>query len=77
MSAVFNEQTKLLANTLDRASTACVALGVFGPAAAYLYGSSEPDWSTPNWRFVIGPLIWLIAAVLLHLAARFALRSLK
>lgn len=32
MSLVHNERTKLFANALDRASTACFAVGVCGPA---------------------------------------------
>ena len=29
-----NERTKLLANALDRASTACLAVGILAPLAA-------------------------------------------
>ncbi|MBP2557760.1 hypothetical protein J2857_000511 [Neorhizobium galegae] len=32
------EQTKLLANAFDRASTACITVGVVTPVAAMLYG---------------------------------------
>ena len=32
MSLVYNERTKLLANALDRTSTACVVVGLFTPA---------------------------------------------
>jgi hypothetical protein len=32
MSQIHNERTKLLANALDRASTACFAVGVIGQA---------------------------------------------
>jgi hypothetical protein len=32
-----NERTKLLANALDRASTACLTVGVVAPFAAALY----------------------------------------
>jgi predicted oxidoreductase len=34
MSLVHNERTKLLANSLDRTSTACVVAGLIAPAAA-------------------------------------------
>lgn len=38
--AARNERVKLLANALDRASTACVTVGVLGPIAAVLYTGS-------------------------------------
>jgi hypothetical protein len=37
MSLVENEVTKLIANALDRASTASVSIGVLAPLAGYLY----------------------------------------
>ena len=37
MSLIDNERTKLLANALDRASTACFTVGILTPAAGYLY----------------------------------------
>ena len=33
MSLTYNEQTKLLANALDRASTACFTVGIVTPLA--------------------------------------------
>ena len=77
MSLIQNERTKLLAAALDRASTACFALGVVGPIIAFLYKSDEPSLALPDWRYVVGPLIWFAAAVLLHLAGRAALGRLK
>jgi hypothetical protein len=38
MSLVDNERTKLLANALDRASTACFTVGILTPTAGFLYG---------------------------------------
>jgi hypothetical protein len=38
MSVIDNERTNLLANALDRASTACFTVGVATPMAGYLYG---------------------------------------
>jgi hypothetical protein len=35
-AVIANERAKLLANALDRASTACVTVGVLGPTAAAL-----------------------------------------
>jgi 1,4-dihydroxy-2-naphthoate octaprenyltransferase len=37
MSLVENEVTKLIANALDRASTASLSIGVLAPLAGYLY----------------------------------------
>ena len=58
MSLIDNERTKLLANALDRASTASLALGVFAPVAAAFYGAQtggEVPWPT----LIIGAFIWL------------------
>jgi hypothetical protein len=41
MSLVHNERTKLLANALDRASTASLTVGVLAPIAAALYTSAS------------------------------------
>ena len=68
------EQTKLLANALDRASTSCLTVGVLAPLAAVLYNLSG-NAVTP-WVFVIGTVIWLSAAVALHWFARRVLRGL-
>lgn len=38
MRLIDNERTKLLANSLDRPSTACFTVGVATPLAGYLYG---------------------------------------
>jgi hypothetical protein len=42
MSLVHNERTKLFANALDRASTACFTVGVLSPIVAALYGVGGP-----------------------------------
>ena len=75
MSQIDNERTKLLANALDRASTASLALGVFAPVAAAFYGSptgGEVTWAT----LIVGAFIWLAGAIALHLAARLVLGGL-
>jgi hypothetical protein len=69
-----DEKIKLTANSLDRASTACLAVGVIAPLAAAFY-DLEPSGS--GWKsLVLGALIWLLAAIALHYAARRALNGL-
>lgn len=71
---VDNERTKLLANALDRASTACLTVGVLAPLAALLYNLSAGHIGM--WVFVGGGVIWFSVAIGLHLTARWPLRSL-
>ena len=75
MSLIENERTKLLANALDRASTACITVGVLAPVAAVLYGASGTRLEL--WAFALGGAIWLSAAVALHWVARMVLGGLK
>ena len=74
MSLVHNERTKLLANALDRASTACLTVGVLAPVAAALYSMGN---MSPSWVLILTTLSWLAAAAVLHYAARRALGGLK
>lgn len=71
---VHNETTKLVANALDRASTACLTVGVFAPIAAaiYTFAGNAP----PTLTFVIGAVCWIFAAAVLHMSARYVLRRL-
>ncbi len=73
---IHNERTKLLANGLDRASTACIAVGVFGPAVAVLYDVGGASASAGS-LFAVASVFWLGAAVLLHFLARYVLGRLK
>jgi hypothetical protein len=70
------EQTKLLANALDRASTACFTVGIVTPVAAMIYGfgnvSVRADLLT---AIYIGG--WLLVAAALHYIARLSLRRLS
>ena len=75
MSLIHNERTKLLANALDRASTACLTVGVLGPTAAALYGIGADHASA--WIIGIGSLLWLSAAGVLHWFARYVLGRLR
>lgn len=69
------EQTKRLANALDRASTACFTVGIVTPVAAMLYGIGNVGIKFG--LAVIGYLTgWLVIAVFLHYMARRVLRKL-
>lgn len=69
------EQTKLLANALDRASTACFTVGIATPVAAMIYGVGNIGI-----RFGIAVLFyltgWLLISAFLHYMARRVLRKL-
>jgi hypothetical protein len=73
-SLIDNERTKLLANALDRASTACLTVGVVAPLAAALYNFGGV--TIQPWVVVLGVVIWLSGAVVLHLTARSVLGGL-
>lgn len=75
MSLIENERTKLLANALDRTSTACVTVGLLAPIAAVLYGATAT--ALQPLTFAIGGPIWILVALSLHLGARLVLRGLK
>jgi hypothetical protein len=75
MLQIENERTELLANALDRASTASLALGVFAPMAASFYGAGAGS-DVSALTLVAGATIWLAASVALHLAARRTLGQL-
>ena len=68
-----NERTKLLANALDRASTACVTVGLLAPLAALLYNLSPVHVEV--WIMIVGGAVWLLGAIGLHISARWVLRS--
>jgi hypothetical protein len=74
---VHNERTKLLANALDRASTAALAVGVLGPVVTATYGLAPPDRPVPLLALIAGTILWLVLAVSLHLFASWTLRKLR
>ena len=76
MSLVRNERLKLFANALDRASTACITVGVFGPAVAFLYGLGGASGVASSF-LAVGSALWLVGAAMLHLIAQFALGKLR
>jgi hypothetical protein len=69
------EQTKLLANALDRASTACITIGIVTPIAAMVYGfgSVGIKFGIDMISYLTG---WLLIACFLHYLARLTLRRL-
>lgn len=69
------EQTKLLANALDRTSTACLTVGVVTPLAALVYGIG-PAAIKLGLVVISYFLGWLTIAVFLHYLARRVLRKL-
>jgi len=77
MSLIENERTKLLANALDRASTASLAVGVLGPISATLYNVDGTFANEHAIILVVGSALWLTTAVVLHLLARGVLGRLK
>lgn len=74
---IANERAKLTANALDRASTACLTVGVFGPIVASLYGVGATASGAHGILLAIGSVLWLGAAGTLHAMARLALGRLR
>lgn len=70
------EQTKLLANALDRASTACFTVGIATPVAGFIYNVANFGTNLEWWRLGAGLVGWLLAAFALHYLARRTLRGL-
>ena len=77
MSLIPNEQTKLLASAFDRASTACITVGIATPLAGYLYNVAGFRASVGVLELLLGLVDWTIAAIALHLAWRRVLKGLK
>ena len=75
MSLIENERTKLLAGALDRASTACITVGLLAPVAAVLYGATGALLAPVG--FAVISSAWFLMAVVLHLTARRILGGLK
>lgn len=63
-----NEQVKFIANSFDRASTACITSGILTPALALLYGL---EWRLESLAFVgLGAIFCMSMAFFLHLQGR-------
>src|SRR6266567_9555142 len=60
-----NAGMKLFANALDRASTACLAVGVLTPLSAVFF--AMPGYSTtPIWIIEFGVGAWMLCTLALH-----------
>ena len=72
-----NERTKLLANSLDRASTACLTIGVLAPLGSVLFKSEGV--APLGGPMMIAAIIYAALAVAagLHYAARRVLGGLQ
>lgn len=77
MGKVDDEQTKLLANALDRISTACVTVGIATPLAGWIYDVGAFRASLEIGSLATGLFGWVFVAVGLHIAARRVLRGLR
>lgn len=77
MSVIDNEKTKLLANALDRASTACFTVGVATPLAGWIYDFTGLRTTLPWWSLGLSVAGWIAAAVALHVFARRMLGNLR
>lgn len=70
---VHNERVKLLAGLLNTMAGASFAIGVIAPVAAAFYGPSHVSLAT----IIIGVVLWLALATVLHLAAQRVLGGLR
>lgn len=74
MSLIRNERTKLLANALDRTSTACIAVGLISPTVT---GLSTENPLHLSWVAILSSGAWILTAVALHFGARHVLGRLQ
>ena len=77
MSLVENERIKLLANAFDRASTACVTVGIATPLAGYIYNVSGFRETISYATMALSLAGWLVGAISLHLFASRILKRLQ
>ncbi|MCJ2058879.1 hypothetical protein MKL09_20315 [Methylobacterium sp. J-048] len=75
MSAVHNEQTKLLATALNNIAVAYVVIGFVTPITAISFGIANAPPLRPATAFFVA--IWLCTAIGLHWMGRRVLRSIR
>jgi len=73
---IYNEQTKLLANALDRASTAVGVGAVFPLITLVTPSAGQVDGWTVG-QFVASFLVFAFWSIVLHYSARRVLRGLR
>ena len=74
---VRNEQTKATAVYFNTIAGAFFAAGVIAPVAAFVFGVLGSGDRAPTLTLGIGVLIFLLASVAAHFAARRVLRRLR
>ncbi|MBI4922331.1 MAG: hypothetical protein HY834_11320 [Devosia nanyangense] len=72
---VRNERLKLLANALDRTSTACFTVGGIVPLATVVFANGTI--ALPFGYFAVAATCWILFGIGLHLLAQEALRGLR
>lgn len=75
MSAVHDEQTKLLATAVNTIAVALVVIGVVTPITAMSLGIATAPVLRPTTVFFAA--VWLCAAAILHRIGRRVLRSIR
>jgi len=75
VSLIHNERVKLLALALNTGATSAFTVGVLAPVAAAFYDFG-PSRNAPR-SVMLGAVLWIGAAIVLHLAARRVLGWLK
>ena len=75
MSAVHNEQTKLLATAVNNIAVALVVIGVVTPVTAMSFGVASAPVLRP--ATVVFAAIWLCAATGLHWIGLRILQSIR
>ena len=76
-NTVHNEQLKLLAGWLDRASTACLTVGVLTPTVAYLFNLGDARTKLNLHEMLLLVVVFLAVSMVLHSVARGLLRGLR
>lgn len=73
---IHNERIKLLANLLNATAGSSYAIGVAAPVAAtFFYGAGPAGLHVR--AVIVGMVIWLIIATVLHLVAQWLLGGLR
>ncbi len=77
MSLIHNERTKLTAAYLNTAASSFFGAGVVAPLAAAVFGLAGPGSPVSTLTLGFGILIFLVASIVIHLAARYVFKGLK